>query len=55
LINEFTGGDPGISESMGRLWNEQGDNIVAQHGSEYDSRGVSEYIGQAIAAVKGSA
>jgi MerR family transcriptional regulator, thiopeptide resistance regulator len=55
LINEFTGGDAGIAKSLGRLWNEQGDNITAQHGSEYDPRGVSEYIGQAIAAVKGSA
>ncbi len=55
LINEFTGGDAGITKSLGRLWNEQGDNITAQHGSEYDPRGVSEYIGQAIAAVKGSA
>jgi len=54
LINEFTGGDPGISKSLGRVWNEQGDNIVAQHGTEYDPRGVSEYIGQAIAAVKAS-
>jgi DNA-binding transcriptional MerR regulator len=55
LINEFTGGDAGITRSLGRVWNEQGDNITAQHGSEYDPRGVSEYIGQAIAAVKGSA
>jgi MerR family transcriptional regulator, thiopeptide resistance regulator len=55
LINEFTGGDPGVSQSMGRLWNEQGDSIVAQHGTAYDPRGVHEFIGQAIAIVKGSA
>lgn len=54
LINEFTGGDPGIERSVGRLWKEQGDNLVAQHGSQYDPRGLSEYIGQAIAVVKGS-
>jgi MerR family transcriptional regulator, thiopeptide resistance regulator len=54
LIHEFTGGDPGISKSMGRVWKEQGDDIVVQHGAQYDSRGVSEYIGQAIAAVKAS-
>ena len=54
LINEFTGGDPGISRSLGRLWQEQGDNIVAQHGAEYDSRGVYDYIGKAIAIVKAS-
>jgi MerR family transcriptional regulator, thiopeptide resistance regulator len=55
LINEFTGGDQGIERSVGRLWKEQGDNLIAQHGNEYDSRDVFEYIGQAIAAVKGSA
>jgi DNA-binding transcriptional MerR regulator len=54
LINEFTGGDPGIAQSVRRLWQEQGDHIVAQHGSQYDPRGVAEYIGQAIAAVKGN-
>jgi MerR family transcriptional regulator, thiopeptide resistance regulator len=54
LINEFTGGDAGISKSLGRLWKEQGDNIAAQHGIEHDPRGVSEYIGQAIAVMKAS-
>jgi len=54
LINEFTGGDPGIERSVGRLWKEQGDNLVAKYGSEYDSRDVYRYIGQAIAVVKGS-
>jgi DNA-binding transcriptional MerR regulator len=55
LINEFTGGDPGIERSVGRLWKEQGDNLVAKYGTEYDSRDVFEYIGQAIAELKGSA
>jgi DNA-binding transcriptional MerR regulator len=55
LVNEFTGGDPGIAQSLGRLWKEQGDNLAAQYGSEYDPRDLSEYIGQAMAAVKGSA
>ena len=54
LINEFTGGDAGIERSVGRLWKEQGDNLVAKHGTEYDSRDVFEYISQALAAVKGS-
>jgi len=52
LVNEFTGGDPGISQSLGRLWKEQGDTIVSQHGSQYDPRDLSEYIGQAQAAAK---
>jgi MerR family transcriptional regulator, thiopeptide resistance regulator len=55
LVNEFTGGDQGIERSVGRLWKEQGDNLVARHGAEYDSRDVFEYIGQAIAVLKGSA
>jgi MerR family transcriptional regulator, thiopeptide resistance regulator len=54
LINEFTGGDPGIERSVGRLWKEQGDHLVAKHGSEYDSCDVYGYIGQAIVVLKGS-
>jgi DNA-binding transcriptional MerR regulator len=54
LISEFTGGDQGIEQSVGRLWKEQGDNLIAQYGAEYDSRDVFEYIGQANAALKGS-
>ena len=55
LINEFTGGDPGITQSLGRLWKEQGDNLVAKHGTEYDWRDLSEYIGQAKTALAGEA
>ena len=51
--NEFTGGDPGIARSLGRLWKEQGDALVAQHKQPYDPRGVKEYIGRAMAAAKG--
>ena len=54
LINEFTGGDAGIERSVGRLWNEQGDNLVASHGAQYDSHDVFEYISQAVAVVKRS-
>jgi DNA-binding transcriptional MerR regulator len=54
LINEFTGGDPGIERSVGRLWHEQGDKLVAQYGPQYDSRDVFAYIGQALASLKGS-
>ncbi len=54
LIDAFTGGDPGIERSVGRLWKEQGDTIAAAHDSKYDPRGVMEYIGQAMAAVKGN-
>jgi MerR family transcriptional regulator, thiopeptide resistance regulator len=54
LINEFTGGDQGIERSVGRLWKEQGDDLIARHGTEYDSRDVFAYIGQAIAVLKGS-
>jgi MerR family transcriptional regulator, thiopeptide resistance regulator len=53
LIGAFTGGDPGIERSLGRLWEEQGDAIVAQHGSRYDARDVMEYIGRAMAAAQG--
>ncbi len=55
LVNGFTGGDPGIAQSLKRLWKEQGDNLVARHQMPNDPRDVSEYIGRAMAAVKGSA
>jgi DNA-binding transcriptional MerR regulator len=54
LVNEFTGGDPGISQSLGRLWKEQGESIATQYGSQYDPRDLFEYIGQAQAAAKNS-
>jgi DNA-binding transcriptional MerR regulator len=52
LVEQFTGGDPGIERSLGRLWKEQGDTLVAQHGTEYDPRGVYEYIGRAMAVMQ---
>jgi DNA-binding transcriptional MerR regulator len=54
LVNEFTGGDPGIERSVGRVWKEQGDTIVATHGTQYDPRDLFEYVGKAMAAAKGS-
>lgn len=53
LVNAFTGGDPGIRESLGRLWKEQGPNLAAQYGSEYDPS-LFEYVGRANAAAKPS-
>ncbi len=53
LVGRFTGGDPRIEQSVERLWQEQGDNLAAQHGSRYDPRPVSEYIGKAITALTG--
>ena len=55
LINEFTGGDPGIAQSLGRVWKEKGDDLVAQHQMENDPRALFDYIGQAMAASKGQA
>jgi DNA-binding transcriptional MerR regulator len=54
LVDAFTGGDAGIERSLGRLWKEQGDIIAARHGSQYDPRDVMEYIGRAMAAVRGN-
>lgn len=55
LVREFTGGDPGIRQSLGRLWKEQGNAIAAQHDPRYDPRGLMEYLGPAMAAVKDEA
>jgi DNA-binding transcriptional MerR regulator len=50
LIDAFTGGDPGIAQSLKRLWTEQGDKLAAQYG--YDPR-VMEYLGRAAEAARG--
>jgi len=54
LINEFTGGDPGIAQSVGRLWKEQGDQVISQHQMQDDPRGLFDYLGPALNALKGS-
>jgi DNA-binding transcriptional MerR regulator len=41
LVNAFTGGDAGIEQSLKRMWTEQRDKLVAQHG--LDSK-VYEYL-----------
>lgn len=51
LIEEFTGGDPGIRESLRRLWTEQGETLARQYGSDYSPE-TFEYMGKAIAALK---
>jgi DNA-binding transcriptional MerR regulator len=54
LLSDFTGGDAGIAQSLGRMWQEQGDALAARHGTEFDARDVFEYVGKALATVKGS-
>ncbi len=44
LLNQSTGGDPGIEQGMKQLWEEQGDALVEQFGSKYDSRPIWAYI-----------
>jgi DNA-binding transcriptional MerR regulator len=51
LVDEFTGGDRGVEESLTRLWKEQGDKLAAQFG--YDPK-VVEYLGKVVEAAKGS-
>jgi DNA-binding transcriptional MerR regulator len=53
LVNEFTGGDPGIEKSAKKLWAEKGDHLVAKHGAEYDFRDTYQYIERAMAALRG--
>jgi DNA-binding transcriptional MerR regulator len=54
LVEFSTGGDPAMQESLKRHWEEQGDDLVAQYGAEYDSRPVWGYITRAIAVAQGS-
>jgi MerR family transcriptional regulator, thiopeptide resistance regulator len=51
LVNCFTGGDPGIEQSLKRLWTEQGDKLCAQYG--YDPK-LMEYLAKVAEAAKGS-
>lgn len=55
LLNQSTGGDPGIEQAMTRLWEEQGGTLAARFGSKYDSRPVWCYIRTAIGVSKSSA
>jgi DNA-binding transcriptional MerR regulator len=52
LVEAFTGGDPGIAQSLKRLWTEQGDKLAAQYG--YDPK-LLEYLAKVAEAAKGSA
>jgi DNA-binding transcriptional MerR regulator len=51
MVHETVAGDPGIRKSLKRLWDEQGDVLVAQHGPQYDPRPVFGYITSAIEAL----
>ena len=51
LVNAFTGGDPGIEQSLKRLWTEQGDKLCAQYG--YDPK-LMAYLARVNEAAKGS-
>ena len=55
LMEESGLGDPAMKQAVKRLWEEQGDNLVAQYGPELDSRPIWGYIDKAIAVAKGSA
>ena len=55
LMDESGLGDPALKQAVKRLWEEQGDNLVAQYGPALDSRPIWGYIDKAIEAVKGSA
>jgi DNA-binding transcriptional MerR regulator len=52
MVRETTAGDPAIKDALKRLWEEQGDAIVAQHGSRNDPRPVFGYITKAIEAME---
>jgi DNA-binding transcriptional MerR regulator len=52
LVNEFTGGNPEIEQSLKRMWEEQGEKFAAQFG--YDPKAL-EYMRKVNEAAKGSA
>lgn len=53
LVDEFTGGDPGIRASLDRMYREEGaDNVVQAHGMSM-APGLWAYMGRARAALEG--
>jgi DNA-binding transcriptional MerR regulator len=53
LIGEFTGGDPGISASLGNMYKTEGaENVMRGHGMQ-TAPGLSEYMDRARAALQG--
>jgi DNA-binding transcriptional MerR regulator len=54
LMHEFSGGDPGIAQSVQRLWKEQGDQLVAQFQMENDPRSLWDYLDPAMKTLKSS-
>lgn len=52
LIQEFTGGDPGIARSLKKMYQQEGGpNVLARHGYQLDP-GVWDYMSRAMAAAK---
>lgn len=53
LVAEFTGGDPGIHQSLGRLYEERGDAMAELNGQEPAAFGaLFAYVGRAQQALK---
>ena len=48
LVNEFTGGNAGIAQSLGRLWKDRGDQLVAEHQMQNDPRELFDFLGPAL-------
>lgn len=54
LIEAFTGGDPGIEQSLGRMYQKEGGpQVLNRHGYELD-QDLWDYMGKAREALKGS-
>jgi DNA-binding transcriptional MerR regulator len=52
MVRETSADDPAIKDALKKLWDEQGDYLAAQFGSQYDPRPVFGYITQAIDALE---
>lgn len=52
MVQETTAGDPAIKAALKKLWDEQGDSLAAQYGSQYDPRPVFGYITTANEAMR---
>jgi MerR family transcriptional regulator, thiopeptide resistance regulator len=51
MVEQTTAGDPKIKEALKKLWDEQGDALVAQHGPQNDPRPVMGYMVKAVEAL----
>ena len=53
LIDDFTAGDKNIEQGLHQIWAEHAATLVSLLGSQFDPRGVAQYIQPAMTIIDG--